>query len=223
MKIKDAKFATRKWAGYDILTASAGTAKCGGIALLVMENDAFTIENEKVVCPNVISFEMVTGRHKRWFVVGCYLPPSDKEGETQRMVIAALEDRPVGTCPIVVGDLNSDLDFPRDRQEEILSSAMTAQSLTCASNRGTGLGRNDGGRTGYGHSNDTKTAGGGWSVLDSIQARLLPDSEARSTEDQDMQVGVTPPPQLGPPGADSEDWGGAGRGEPLRQGEAEHP
>ena len=133
MKIKDAKFATRKWAGYDILTASAGTAKCGGIALLVMENDAFTIENEKVVCPNVISFEMVTGRHKRWLVVGCYLPPSDKEGETQRMVIAALEDRPVGTCPIVVGDLNSDLDFPRDRREEILSSAMTAQDLTCAS------------------------------------------------------------------------------------------
>ena len=54
MKIKDAKFATRKWAGYDILTASAGTAKCGGIALLVKENDAFTIENEKVVGPNVI-------------------------------------------------------------------------------------------------------------------------------------------------------------------------
>ena len=49
------------------------------------------------------------------------------------MVIAALENRPEGTCPIVIGDLNSDLDFPRDRREEILSAAMTGMSLTCAS------------------------------------------------------------------------------------------
>ena len=76
---------------------------------------------------------MVMGRHKRWFIVGCYLPPSDTEGVTQRMVIDAIENRPKGTCPVVIGDLNSDLDFPRDRQEEIVSSAMTAMSLTCAS------------------------------------------------------------------------------------------
>ena len=45
------------------------------------------------------------------------------------MVIDALDK---GTCPIVIGDLKSDLDFPWDRREEILSSAMTAQSLACA-------------------------------------------------------------------------------------------
>ena len=90
VKIKDPKFATRRWAGHEILTAGAGIANCGGIALLVKENDAFTIKNEKVVGPNVISFEMLTGPHTRWFVVGCYLPPSDKEGVTQRMVITAL-------------------------------------------------------------------------------------------------------------------------------------
>ena len=49
------------------------------------------------------------------------------------MVIDALENRPKRTCLVVIGDLNSDLDFPRDRQE-ILSSAMTAMALTCASN-----------------------------------------------------------------------------------------
>ena len=116
-----------------IMTAGAGTANCGGITLLVKENNTFTIENEKVVGPNVISSEMLTGPHKRWFVVGCYLPPSDKEEVTHRMVITALESRPEGTCPIVVCDLNSDLDFPWDRQEEILSAAMTGMSLTCAS------------------------------------------------------------------------------------------
>ena len=49
------------------------------------------------------------------------------------MVINALENRPKGTCPVVIGDLNSNVDFPRDRQEEILSLAITTMSLTCAS------------------------------------------------------------------------------------------
>ena len=49
------------------------------------------------------------------------------------MAIDALESLPKGTCPIVIGDLNSKLDFPRDRREEILSAAMTEQALTCAS------------------------------------------------------------------------------------------
>ena len=49
------------------------------------------------------------------------------------MVIDALENRPKGTCPVVISNLNANLDFLRDRQEEILSAAMTAMSLTCAS------------------------------------------------------------------------------------------
>ena len=94
-----------------------GSEHCKGVALMVRENDAwdFTVENKKVVGNNVISFDMVTGRHKRWFVVGCCIPPSDKDGTTQRMVAAAPEHRPLGTYPVVIGDLNSNLDFPRDR------------------------------------------------------------------------------------------------------------
>ena len=47
------------------------------MVLLVRENDLFTVENEKAVGPNIISFELLTGRRKdeRWYVVGCYLPP----------------------------------------------------------------------------------------------------------------------------------------------------
>ena len=50
------------------------------------------------------------------------------------MVIDTLENRPVGTCPVIIGDLNTNLVFPRDRQEEILPLAMTGMDLTCASN-----------------------------------------------------------------------------------------
>ena len=37
---------------------------------------------------------------------------------------ATLERGPAGSPPLVIGDLNSDLDFPRDRQEEILRVTM---------------------------------------------------------------------------------------------------
>ena len=49
------------------------------------------------------------------------------------MVVDALESRPKGTCQIVIGDLNSDRDFPWDGREEIMSSGVTAMSMTCAS------------------------------------------------------------------------------------------
>ena len=67
MKITNPKYATKKWAGYEIRTTAAGMANCGGVALLVRENNnwAFTVENEKVIGQNVISCKMVTGRHKR--------------------------------------------------------------------------------------------------------------------------------------------------------------
>ena len=73
---------------------------------------AFTIENEKVIGKNVILCKMVMGQHNQRFIVGYYLPPSDKEGVTHRMVIDALENCPKGTCPIVIYDLNSNLDYP---------------------------------------------------------------------------------------------------------------
>ena len=40
VKITDSKYATKKWAGYKIRTAAAGTSNCGGVALLVRENDS---------------------------------------------------------------------------------------------------------------------------------------------------------------------------------------
>ena len=53
---------------------------CGSVALAVRENSLFRTENERIVGPNVISFEMVVAKYERWFVVGCYLLPSDTGG-----------------------------------------------------------------------------------------------------------------------------------------------
>ena len=103
------------------------------MTLLIRENNSFTVENEKTVGPNIISFELVTGRRRneRWYVVGCYLPPSDTEGETRRRTKAALEAQPPGTRLLLLGDLNADLDCPRTRQEEILATDLEEHGLRC--------------------------------------------------------------------------------------------
>ena len=113
----DTRYKTYSWAEYDIRTAIASSASYGEVAFLVRENNkwTFSVKNKKVVGSNVISYKMVTGLHKGWFIAGCYLPPLDKEVLTQRMVIDALENRPKGKCPIVIGNLNSNPDFPWDR------------------------------------------------------------------------------------------------------------
>ena len=76
-KFTNTDFAARKWAGYDILTAAAATTNCGGIALLVKADEQrFSVENAKVVGPNVISCELITGsgegegEETRWFLAG---------------------------------------------------------------------------------------------------------------------------------------------------------
>ena len=79
-KIVDPEFASRSFGDYSILAAAADSERRGGVALLVRESDAFTVENERARGANIISFELITGQEERWFVVGCYLPPSDKGG-----------------------------------------------------------------------------------------------------------------------------------------------
>ena len=88
-KVTDTKFAKRRYAGYNMLTAAAGRGNCGGIVLLVKtDKKRFLVENAEVVEPNVISCELITGSgegegdENRWFVVGFYAPPSDREGTT---------------------------------------------------------------------------------------------------------------------------------------------
>ena len=56
--------------------------------------------------PNVISFEVATGR-RRWYTIGCYLAPDD--ARTIERVVTALGEQPRGTALIVAGDLNTDL------------------------------------------------------------------------------------------------------------------
>ena len=104
----------------------------GGVALLARESDFVQVENAKVVGTNVLSCELVLNSKARFFVVGCYLAPSDTLGRAQKLVEQALRDKPEGSMPLVIGDLNANLDAPRSRREEVLSQLLAGEGLGCA-------------------------------------------------------------------------------------------
>ena len=99
---------------------------------MVRDSKWVRVENEKVVGNNVISFELVLNKEERFFAVGCYFPPSDKEGEARKLAEKALRERPKGAMPLVVGDFNANLDVPRNKEEESLSQEMREHGLECA-------------------------------------------------------------------------------------------
>ena len=100
--------------------------------MLVRDIKWVQVENEKVVGNNVISFEMVLNKEEIFFAVGCYFLPSDKEGKARKLMEKALRERPKGTTPLVLGDLNVNLDAPRSLEEESLSQEMGEHGLECA-------------------------------------------------------------------------------------------
>ena len=57
------------------VTAALST-HCGGVAIFYREAEHFAIKDLRLHGPNVISFQMVTGR-RRWHVMGCYIVPID--------------------------------------------------------------------------------------------------------------------------------------------------
>ena len=96
------------------------------------EVDHHKLENGKVRGPNTVTCEVQTGE-ARYYVVGCYLPPSDKEGKNLDDVVDALDKMPEGCIPMLLGDLNVDLDVPWNEQEAKVAAAMDHHGMVCAS------------------------------------------------------------------------------------------
>ena len=67
---------TRKSSGFRVTAKAVLSDHSGGVAILYRKAGHFVIEELRLHSPNVISFQMVTGRH-RWHVVGFYIAPSD--------------------------------------------------------------------------------------------------------------------------------------------------
>ncbi len=63
----------------------------------------------------------------RFFVVGCYIPPSDLE--TLACIDKAWRKCPKGAHPNLVGDLNFNLHAPRMEREEKIAEQVDAKDL----------------------------------------------------------------------------------------------
>jgi endonuclease/exonuclease/phosphatase family metal-dependent hydrolase len=113
--------------GYTITATEATSHRQGGVALCFRENEYFQVEASVCHGPNVISCELVTGQ-RRVPLVGVYIPPADVS--TLEHVRAALDrfaDHPGN--PILLGDLNVDLDRPEGEREEEIAVLLAHHSL----------------------------------------------------------------------------------------------
>jgi len=81
MKITHDRYA-RMTLGYKVLSTKAPSKHKEGIALLWQpDHEGFEVEATRVVTPNLITFQLVTG-DKRYYVMGIYNPPNNAGGET---------------------------------------------------------------------------------------------------------------------------------------------
>ena len=97
---------TRESAGYRVVATDVLSRHRGGVAIFYRPSSLFAVEGFREYVPNVISFEVATGR-RRWYIIRFYLAPDD--ARTIERVVTALGDQPRGTALVVAGGFNTDL------------------------------------------------------------------------------------------------------------------
>ena len=124
-KITDGAY-TRFSSDYHVVATDAPSPHQGGIALFYKDSRRWHIESVRRHGSNVISCVLVTGT-RRFGLVGAYVPPSDRT--TLGFVEAALDRLPPDCTPVVLGDLNVDLDDLRDDRDHEIATALTTRNF----------------------------------------------------------------------------------------------
>ena len=110
-----------------MVATEAPSAHSGSVAVFYRAAEHFSVETLQTYGANIVSFQLASG-DRRWFIVGCYLAPDDASKIED--VLAAISQRPRGAALLVVGDFNTDLDAPEDRErDEGIAAAMTEEVL----------------------------------------------------------------------------------------------
>ena len=133
MKITNDRY-TRMTLGHKVLSTKALSKHQGGIALLWQpDHEGFEMEATRVVTPNLITFQLVTG-DERYYVMGTCLPPNNTGGEGDDLW-AAWEACPANCSPIVMGDLNINVEHPRDKREATFADLLDEINLVDTSRK----------------------------------------------------------------------------------------
>ena len=128
MKINDHIY-PRTGFGYSVFATDAPSRWCGGVALFWRECDGCTVEEQRAWGPNVLSFQLVTGRG-RFYCIGAYSPPSAAaETDTIGDVQQAWESCPKNHEPILMGDFNADLHRPISERDVAFAEQAAAMDM----------------------------------------------------------------------------------------------
>ena len=99
----------------------------GGVALVWKDGKDYEVEEHRIYGPNVLAFQLVMGTD-RYYCVGCYIPPSDLTALEH--VKKAWSNCPTGARPLGVGDLNINLESPRDERDARIAKQIDHMDLT---------------------------------------------------------------------------------------------
>jgi hypothetical protein len=105
-------------AGYMIMSSKVASCSQGGVALAWRDNNLkFEVESVLFHGPNMLTFQLTMG-DEQIYVVGTYIPPNCTRGveDIRRAAEACL----AGCKLLVMGDLNINIGFPHDEQEEVI-------------------------------------------------------------------------------------------------------
>jgi len=91
---------------------------------------AYELEEYKFYGGNVVAFRLITGRGK-YYIIGGYIPLGCND--TLAHIINAYNSCPPGFEILLIGDLNINLDTPRDTREEIIAEQLDFWNLGCLS------------------------------------------------------------------------------------------
>ena len=116
-KFTDDDYATKNAEGYSILATATDKKICRGVSLLWRGGNLFELENGKGRGPNTVTYKVQTGE-ARYYVMGTYLLPSDKEEKNQDNGVNAMNKIPRGYIPILLGNLDINLGAPRNHQPQ---------------------------------------------------------------------------------------------------------
>jgi hypothetical protein len=132
IKITDDCYA-RMMSGYKILATKVPSKHQGGIALLwKLDHELFEVEAARIMTPNLITFQLVMG-DEQYYIMGIFIPPNDTaEGED---LWAAWEACLANCSPIVMGNLNINVEYPRNKRKAAIANLLDKINLVDTSRK----------------------------------------------------------------------------------------
>jgi hypothetical protein len=120
--LTETKFANNQYpktaTGYTIMISKAAGCSQGRVALTWRENNLkFKVKLVLFYGPNTLTFQLTMG-DKQIYVMGMYIPLNCTRGVED--ICGAVEACPMGCKLLVMGDLNINVGFPHDEQEEVI-------------------------------------------------------------------------------------------------------